>query len=105
MSTRASTTTVVRYTTRADRADENQRLIEAVFAELATDRPDGLDYASYRLADGVSFVHVATVHTADGVNPLTATAAFAEFTRDIGSRCVEGPEASSASTVGSYRAA
>ena len=105
MSTSATTTTVVRYTTRPDQADENQRLIEAVFAELAADRPEGLDYASYRLADGVSFVHVATLHTDDGANPLTATAAFAEFTRDIGARCIEGPAALTASTVGSYRAA
>ena len=30
--------------------------VEAVFDELAESRPAGLRYASYRLADGVSFV-------------------------------------------------
>ena len=95
--------TVVRYRTKPDRADENQALIEKVFAELDASRPDGLRYASFRLADGVSFVHVAEVDTADGTNPLTQTAAFAEFLRDIADRCEEGPIASDATLVGSYR--
>jgi hypothetical protein len=95
--------TIVRYRTKPERAEENQALIEKVFSELATDRPAGLRYASFRLADGVSFVHVASVESDDGVNPLTATAAFGEFTREIGDRVDEGPSASDATVVGSYR--
>ena len=94
---------VVRYQTKPDRADENQALIEKVFGELDDDAPDGLRYAAFRLADGVSFVHVASVDTDDGTNPLTATPAFAEFVRDIADRCEEGPVASDATVVGSYR--
>jgi hypothetical protein len=97
--------TVVRYTTEPDRADENQALVEAVFAALAADQPEGLEYASYRLADGVSFVHVATVTRDDGVNPLTTTAAFGAFTAHIADRCVDGPVASDATLVGAYRSA
>ncbi len=95
--------TVVRYKTKPDRADENQALIEKVFAELDAVRPAGLRYASYRLDDGVSFVHVASIETDDGTNPLVATPAFSEFLRGIGDRCEEGPLASDASVVGSYR--
>ncbi len=95
--------TVVRYQTKADRADENQALIEKVFAELGTDQPAGLRYASLRLADGVSFVHISATDTADGSNPLTQTAAFAEFLREIGDRCEVPPAASDATVVGSYR--
>jgi len=94
---------VVRYQTKADRADENQALIEKVFGELNADGPDGLRYASFRLADGVSFVHVASVETADGTNPLNASPAFAEFQREIGDRVEDGPVASGATVVGSYR--
>jgi hypothetical protein len=94
---------VVRYRTRPDRADENQALIEKVFGELDGSRPAGLRYAAFRLADGVSFVHVASIETDDGTNPLTATPAFSEFLRGIGDRCEEGPLASDASVVGSYR--
>jgi hypothetical protein len=95
---------IVRYTCKQERADENQALIENVFAALDASRPPGLAYASYRLADGVSFVHVAEVATDDGTNPLTGTPAFAEFLRDIGDRCEERPVAADATLVGSYRA-
>lgn len=94
-------TVIVQYTTRADAADENQKLVENVFAELAATNPDGLRYATFRLADGVSFVHIAMT---DGEsNPLPQLAAFQEFTREIGDRCVEGPTPSQATLVGSYR--
>jgi hypothetical protein len=97
------TTAVVRYKSKPDRADENQALIEKVFAELDANGPDGLRYASFRLGDGVSFVHVASIETADGSNPLTQTPAFVEFLRQIADRCEEGPTASDATLVGSYR--
>ena len=93
---------MVRYETKPECADENQQLIEKVFAELAEKKPAGLRYASYRLADGVSFVHVATVDTPDGVNPLTTIAAFGEFTSDVASRCTVQPDAGPATVVGSY---
>jgi hypothetical protein len=94
--------TVVRYKTKPGRADENQALVEKVFAELAAERPDDLRYMTFRLDDGVSFVHVASVETPDGANPLAATAAFRTFQQEIGDRCEEGPLAMSATVVGSY---
>jgi hypothetical protein len=96
-----SQSVIVRYKTRADAAEENQRLVEQVFAELARDDPGGLHYAAFRLDDKVSFVHVAVL---DGDrNPLTDSAAFAEFQRGIGGRCAEGPAAADADIIGSYR--
>jgi hypothetical protein len=94
-------TIVVRYRPTPDRADENQRLVESVFAELAESRPDGLRYATFRLDDG-TFVHIADV---EGENPLASSAAFAEFQREIGERCAEGdgPSPQPATLVGSYR--
>ena len=92
--------TVVRYKTRPERADENAALIEKVYVELNATRPEGFHYATFRLADGVSFVHVAT---RDGeANPLPSSAAFAEFQAGIADRCAEPPVASDASVVGSY---
>jgi hypothetical protein len=96
--------TVVRYMTKPERAEENQALVEAVFAELAETEPSGLRYETYRLADGVSFVHVASIDTEDGSNPLGATAAFAAFLQGIGDRCAEPPLASEATKIGSYAA-
>lgn len=95
-------TVVVRYTPKADRADENQSLVEAVFAELAAEDPGGVKYATFRLDDG-SFVHIAEIEGED--NPLGRNAAFAEFQKEIGDRCEEGkgPNAQPATLVGSYR--
>lgn len=90
---------VVRYRTRPDAAEENARLITAVFAALAEAKPDGFRYAAYRLADGVTFVHVAT-HTAG--NPLAELPEFAEFQRELPQRCAEQPQPSEAAIVGSY---
>src|SRR3954451_11769465 len=94
--------TVVRYQTKPDRADENQAFVEKVFAELNAERPDGLRYMTFRLEDGVTFVHVASVDTADGVNPLTTTAAFNAFQQDIADRLEAPPLVMSATVVGSY---
>ena len=92
---------VVRYKVKPDRADENQRLVEGVYAELAERAPAGFRYATFRLDDGVTFVHVASL-AADAGNPLSTIAAFAAFTRDIADRCDEPPVASDARLVGSF---
>lgn len=47
--------TVVRYRTKSDRSDENVGLIKKVLVELVATAPALLRYASFRLADGVSF--------------------------------------------------
>jgi dipeptidyl aminopeptidase/acylaminoacyl peptidase len=96
-----SRTSVIRYRTRPDAADENARLVEAVYAALAKAGPPDFEYATYRLEDGVTFVHVAT--RPDNDNPLTGLPEFAEFQRELADRCVEGPDANGATVVGSYR--
>lgn len=93
---------VVRYRTRPEAAEENLRLVRQVFAELDEDRPDGLRYATFHLADGVTFVHVAVVEGEQ--SPLADLAAFKEFQEGIGERLVEPPAVSEATIVGSYRA-
>jgi hypothetical protein len=94
-------TKVIRYTTKPECAEENARLVGEVYAELADRNPAGLQYATLRLEDGVSFVHIAVL---DGeVNPLSTSPAFGAFQAAIGDRLATGPEQSDASVVGSYR--
>jgi len=94
-------TKVIRYTTTPESAEENERLVREVFAELARERPEGLHYASFRLDDGVSFLHLAVL---DGeVNPLSSSVAFAQFQSAIKDRCVEGPTPADATVIGSYQ--
>jgi hypothetical protein len=95
---------VVRYKVKAERLEEHEDLIRKVFAELATVRPAGLAYHALKLEDGVSFVHVATVSTADGQNPLTALPAFQAFAANIADRCQEKAVNSPATAIGAYRA-
>ena len=95
-------TVMVRYRVKAERAGENQRYIEAVFAELQRARPAGLWYASFKLPDGVSFVHLARIDTPDGSNPLAALAPFQAFTAQIKDRCEEPPSTVELTEVGAY---
>ena len=92
---------VVRYKPKTDRADENQALVEAVFAELAETDPGGVRYATFRLGDG-TFVHIADVEA--DPNPLTQIEAFGRFQADIGDRCEpgNGPDPQPATLIGSY---
>jgi len=93
-------TRVIRYRTKTESADENVRLIEAVFAELAEKESLGIRYEVFRLDDGVTFVHVATL---DGENnPLQSSPAFAAFQSTLGGRLEEGPYPAVATVVGSH---
>jgi hypothetical protein len=71
---------VTRYDSASkDAADENQRRVEAVFAELAKNSPDNVTYLVFRLADD-SFLHVSFHgHAGDEPNPIASTPAFKHF--------------------------
>jgi hypothetical protein len=93
---------IVRYKVKPGRAEENEQFIKRVFEALERERPSGLRYSSYKLSDGVSFVHVASQEMADGTNVLTALPEFKEFTADIKSRCDEPPVSTEWTEVGSF---
>lgn len=94
---------MVRYKVKADRAAENVSYINRVFEQLKSEEPSGLHYASFKLNDGVSFVHIASIATTDGSNPLTSLAAFKAFIAQIKDRCDEAPVAVDLTAIGSYR--
>jgi hypothetical protein len=96
-------TTVVRYQVKPERADENQKLIEAVFAELEAAEAEGFTYKVFRLDDGVSFIHVAIEHDVEVHDSLQAVPAFQAFTAEIADRCDIAPVAAGAIIVGGYR--
>ena len=92
---------MVRYKVKPDRVDENEQLVRAVYAELAASAPAGLRYATFRLDDGFSFVHIASVEGEH--NPLAESEAFARFQADVRDRCEELPVVTELHEVGSYR--
>jgi predicted SnoaL-like aldol condensation-catalyzing enzyme len=94
---------VTRYMSRSpETADENQRRVEAVFAELADARPDNVSYLVLRLADD-SFVHVSFHdHTDDERNPIATTAAFGRFQDGHADRRRGDVDQQTATLVGAY---
>jgi hypothetical protein len=90
---------MVRYRVKSGQAEQNAALVRDVYAELAQTRPEGLRYVTYKLEDGVSFVHIASV---DGPNPLPGLAAFQRFLEGIAERCEEPPVTVEIEEVGSF---
>jgi hypothetical protein len=97
------TFTVVRYTIKPGLEERNAELVRAVYRELDELSPAGFRYATYRLDDGRTFVHVAE-RDGDGDNPLPNLSAFREFQADIRERCESGPEVGGAELVGRFGA-
>jgi hypothetical protein len=95
---------MVRYKVQPGRADENVALVEAVYAQLDRERPDGIHYATFRLPDGVSFMHIVIDSDQPG-RILGELDAFKAFVGDIESRCDEPPVATELTPVGSYAVA
>jgi len=94
---------VTRYASRSpEAAQENQRRIEAVFAELAQSRPDNVSYLVLRLADD-SFVHISFHgHQPDETNPIASADAFAHFIDGHGERRQGDIDQQQAGLVGAY---
>lgn len=82
--------TLVRYTAKPDRADENETLSRAVFAELRAQAPDGVTYALFR--DGLDFVHVLINAQADDSSPVTELPSFKAFSKDASERYEAPPD-------------
>jgi quinol monooxygenase YgiN len=92
---------MVRYRVKPDQVERNEQLVRAVYEELHRAEPASLRYATFRLEDGVSFVHLAE---SDGAqSPLTSLKAFKEFQKGIEDRCDEPPVVTELDVIGSFR--
>jgi hypothetical protein len=93
---------MVRYKVKPGRAAENESYIRSVFEQLGRERPAGLRYATFKLEDGVSFLHLVSLETTDGSDPLRELPAFKKFTAGVRDRCEEPPVAVTLTEVASY---
>jgi hypothetical protein len=93
---------MVSYTLKPDCVSENERLARAVYDALATARPAGLRYATFRKDDGVSFVHIVAHEETQGGNALTALPAFQAFAAGVKDRCVAPPVRVELTEIGSH---
>jgi hypothetical protein len=92
---------MVRYRVKPGQAETNEQLVRAVYEELHRADPAGFRYATFRLDDGVTFVHIAESEGAEA--PLPKLASFQEFQEGIADRCDEPPVVAEATEVGSFR--
>ena len=83
--------TLVRYTTKPDRAAENEALCRAVFTQLHEAPPDGIAYALFR--DGNEFVHVFLNFKEDESAAVTDLPQFKAFEKGVVERCEVPPKA------------
>jgi hypothetical protein len=97
----ATKTMMISYKTSEARAEENAALIRAVFDEIRARGPKGVRYVTYRHADGVTFVHMATVTNPekDWINALPS---FKAFQAQLKERCVAPPVISELHALESY---
>jgi hypothetical protein len=82
--------TLVRYTAKPDRADENEALSRAVFAELKATAPAHVTYALFR--NGLEFVHLFVNTKTEDASPLTELESFKTYSKDVAERCEAPPE-------------
>jgi hypothetical protein len=92
---------MVRYKLKPERVSENEQLVHAVYEELDRTQPAGFNYATFKLNDGVTFIHLASHQDTD--NPLQRVEAFQRFQQRIGERCDESPAVAEVEEIGSYR--
>ena len=90
---------MVRYQVRPDAREENERLVRAVYDELAAASPGGIRYETVVLDDGLTFVHTAEL---EGGAELADLAAFREFRAGLDDRCDGAPVRAEVRRVGRY---
>jgi hypothetical protein len=92
---------MVRHGVKPDQVATDVELVRAVYDELHRDPSAGFRYATFRLPDGVSFVHLAEAE--DGHDPLSTVQACRHFREGIADRCDEEPVVTELCEIGSYR--
>lgn len=93
----------VRYKIKPEQAAKNEELVRAVYEELHKAQPAGLRYATFKLDDGVTFLHLVSYEEPDVRNALTGLKSFKQFLENIDDRYDEPAVTSELNEIGSYR--
>jgi len=93
---------IVRYKVKPDRVSENETLVKEVYKQLHEAKIEGFHYATLKLADNVSFIHIAISDTEDANEAFSKLSAFRSFQLNIKERCDELPAVTPITEIGSY---
>jgi hypothetical protein len=94
--------TMVTYTVKEGREEENAALVRGVFDELAQTRPAGFRYAVFQLPDSRQFVHL---YTSEGAPPgsLQQLPSFQAFVSGAQDRHEQPATFTEPELIGDYR--
>ena len=93
---------MIRYMLKPDRVAENERLSRAVYEALHRQRPAGVHYATFKSADGASFVQLVSYDEGVSNSALTSLPEFKAFAAGVKDRCETPPVRVELTEIGSY---
>src|SRR5262245_14057538 len=93
---------MIRAKVKAESVDEIEAATGKMFAAVNAAQPDGVKYASTRLADGVSVVALLALDDPDE-NPLQALPEFREFQERLPEWLAEPPTVEPLTVIGPYQ--
>jgi quinol monooxygenase YgiN len=91
---------MIRCKVKPDQVERDLELLQAVYEEMRSVRPDGLRYVTFQLEDRVTFVAFAEMD--DGPAVLGQLEAFQRYRATLDERCDEPPVMTMLNEVGSY---
>jgi len=94
--------TLVQYKIKAERVQENEQLVRAVYQQLEQDRLPGFQYMTLKLQDGQTFIHIAFAETAEVNDAFTHLSAFQQFRENIKDRCEQAPLSNKVELIGAF---
>ena len=94
--------TIVSYTVKAGREEENAELVRAIFEELASTTPGGFRYAVFQASDSGEFIHVYADEGAPS-GTLQQLPSFQAFVADAEDRHAQPAAFKQYELIGSYR--
>ena len=94
---------MISYKIKSDQVERNEELVRDVYEELSRVRPDGFRYATFKLEDGVTFVHIASYDEDAEFSLPRDSAAFGRFQDGIEERYDEPAVVMQTEEIGSYR--
>ena len=93
---------LVRYKVKAAKVAENESLVKEVYKQLHEKNIEGFRYCTFKLADGLSFVHIAFSDNEQANSAFSNLPAFKNFQENIKDRCDELPVVSPITVIGSH---
>ena len=82
---------LVTYKVKPDQVKENEELVKAVYRELRQINDPDIHYATFKLDDGQTFVHIASFASEEKKPILTESIPFKAFQEGLKERCEVPP--------------